>query len=150
MIGVEIWLFAKSESGRVGHHEDRANPRVLNAYTASQRTSPGVSVQGLRRSPQRANGPAVPSPPLPPVPAKRWSLAPCRIAGQDPLDSRASIRLPLPCLATPDQGTCVVASVVTTHMGISQYVRGEAEPSIADRSKVDSTMTKSQHMWLGD
>ena len=89
-------------------------------------------------------------PPYPGFPPSTGPLRLCQTAGRDPLDSRTSVGLPLPCLTTPDQGTRVVASVVTTRMGISQCVRGEAEPSTADRSKEDSTATKSQHTWLGD
>ena len=91
-----------------------------------------------------------PPPPYPRFPPSAGPLRFCRTAGRDPPDSRALVALPIPRLATPDQGTRVVASVVTTRMGISQCVRGEAEPSTADRSKEDSTATKSQHMQLGD
>ena len=48
VVGMEIWPFAKFESGPAGHSEDRADPRALNAYTASQSTSPAVSARGLR------------------------------------------------------------------------------------------------------
>ena len=152
-VGVKIWPFAKFESGPAGHREDGADPRALNTYTASQRTSPAVRARGLRRSPRWAYGQAVPSPlpfPHPSFPPSAGPLRLCRTAGRDPLDSRASVGLPLPCLTAPDQGTRVVASVVTTRMGISQRVREEPEPSTADRSKEDSTATKSQHTRLGD
>ena len=78
VVGVEIWPFAKFESGPAGHSEDRADPRALNDYTGPQSTSPAVSARGLRPSPRWADGRAVPfphSPPLPRAPTKHWSLA---------------------------------------------------------------------------
>ena len=153
LVGVDIWPFAKFESGPAGHREDRADPRALNAYTTSQMTSPAVSTRGLRRSPWWADGPAVLSLPTPlyfGFPPSTGPLRLCPIAGRDPLDSRASVGLPLPCFITPDHGTRVVASVVTTRMGISQSMREEPEPSTTDRSKEDSAATDSQHTRLGD